>query len=134
MTRNPWFTAPFSCGSFQSPFVLCLPEILLPASLILPKLQMISLQPSPQPLASLQSRQAKWADMHIRRQVRQAHAVFTMPSLWRKHVNVVTTLLQQLVTWPTSSGARETPPPAASRQSGQQSSSRRKKHDVCLGS
>ena len=48
MTRSPWFTAPFSCGSFRSPFVLYLPEILLPASLILPKLQMISLHPSPQ--------------------------------------------------------------------------------------
>ena len=39
---------------------------------------------------------------HIRRQVRQAHAVFTMPSLGRKHANVVTPLLRQLVTWPTS--------------------------------
>ena len=32
---------------------------------------------------------------------------------------MVTPLLQQLVTWPTSSGARETPPPSARRQSGQ---------------
>ena len=40
-------------------------QILLPASLILPKLQMISLQSSPQPLASLQSRQAKWADEYF---------------------------------------------------------------------
>ena len=110
MTRSPWFTSPFSCGSFQSPFVLCLPEILLTASLILPKLQIISLQPRPQPLTSLQCRQAKWADEHIRRQVRQAHTVFNMPSLGRKHANVATPLLQQLVTWPTSSGARETLP------------------------
>ena len=75
----------------------------------------------------------KWEDKHILRQVRQAHAVFTMPCLGRKHANVVTPLLQQLVTWPTSSGARQMSPLAASRQSGRQASSRRKNHDVCLG-
>ena len=124
-----------SCSSFQSPFMLCLPKILLPASLILPKLQMISLQPRPQPLASLQSWQKKMGRRVHPSSGKTGTRCFYHAKFGKKArkcgdtSSAATCDMAHL----TELGKRLYLP-AASRQSGRQSSSRRKKHDVCLGS
>ena len=129
MTRSPWFTAP-SCGSYQVRVVLVRDPLTSITGLAKAADDIFAAQSPASDIAAVSA--GKMADEHIRRQVRQTHAVFTMLSLGRKHANVVAPLLQQLVTWLTSSGTRETPSPAASKAVG--NSSRRKKHDVCLGS